>query len=329
MQTINEREKGFVFTQGPTIPFPSCHASTIARASDGTLVCAWFGGTHEKHPDVGIWLSRRGIGQQKWSRPVLVAKITPVAHWNPVLFVMPDNTLHLWFKVGATIPNWITWTMVSEDNGVTWGGLRELVEDDTDGGRGPVKNKPILLSDGTILAGASTEQGTWEAFVDRSEDGGATWERTPNIDRTALGAEHGCIQPTLWESSPGYTHAFVRSSCGYLPRTDSIDNGKTWSPLHQTDIPNNNSGVDIARLEDGTLALVLNPVSEDWGKRSPLSLWVSRDNGATWPEKWDIANGVGGEFSYPAIVAHGQEVFVTYTHERTQIAFWHGEISLI
>ena len=35
------------------VSFPSCHASTIAQ-TDGGLVAAWFGGTHEKHPDVGI-----------------------------------------------------------------------------------------------------------------------------------------------------------------------------------------------------------------------------------------------------------------------------------
>ena len=38
-------------------PFPQCHASTIAQTADG-LVAAWFGGTREKHPDVGIWISR-------------------------------------------------------------------------------------------------------------------------------------------------------------------------------------------------------------------------------------------------------------------------------
>ena len=34
-------------------PFPECHASTIVETPEG-LVAAWFGGTEEKHPDVGI-----------------------------------------------------------------------------------------------------------------------------------------------------------------------------------------------------------------------------------------------------------------------------------
>ena len=45
-----------------TAPFPSCHASTIAETKAG-LAAAWFGGTAERNPDVGIY--RRA--QRKWA----------------------------------------------------------------------------------------------------------------------------------------------------------------------------------------------------------------------------------------------------------------------
>src|SRR2546422_986792 len=71
-----------------TAPFPQCHASTIAETKAG-LVAAWFGGTHERHPDVGIWLSRHVAGQ--WTAPIEVANGVESATnrypcWNPVLF---------------------------------------------------------------------------------------------------------------------------------------------------------------------------------------------------------------------------------------------------
>ena len=51
-------------------PFPSCHASTIAETKGG-LIAAWFGGTDERNPDVGIWISRHN--GTDWSAPVEVA----------------------------------------------------------------------------------------------------------------------------------------------------------------------------------------------------------------------------------------------------------------
>ena len=48
------------------VTFPSCHASTIEETPQG-LVAAWFGGTHERHQDVCIWLSRMVDG--KWTGP--------------------------------------------------------------------------------------------------------------------------------------------------------------------------------------------------------------------------------------------------------------------
>src|SRR6185436_5934831 len=91
----------FVFE---TAPFASAHASTIAETRDG-LVTAWFGGTREGASDVGIWLSRRVNGA--WTPPVEVATgVQPdgTRHpcWNPVLFVLPDKTLALFYKVGPT-----------------------------------------------------------------------------------------------------------------------------------------------------------------------------------------------------------------------------------
>ena len=52
--------------QNQDVAFPSCHASTIAETTDG-LVAAWFGGTEERNPDVGIWSSRNING--KWTIP--------------------------------------------------------------------------------------------------------------------------------------------------------------------------------------------------------------------------------------------------------------------
>ena len=104
------------------------------------------------------------------------------------------------------------------DVGKTWTIPKELVAKDK-GGRGPVKNKPILLSSGAWLAPASLEGPTgnkkgrvWRAFFDRSEDQGYTWTKSPDVYPQEAG--WGIIQPTIWESPEGNVHALMRSSKG-------------------------------------------------------------------------------------------------------------------
>jgi len=321
---ITELSSDFVF--GDDRPFPQCHASTVVRAGDGQFIVAWFGGTHEKHDDVGIWISKGVTG--KWSAPIEIAKLREEPHWNPVLFKTPSGDIILYFKVGRSIDEWETWYMVSDDNGTTWTEAKELVPGDH-GGRGPVRNKLIVLSDGTWLAPASNEKkGVWNAFVDRSEDQGKTWKASEyvTLNRDSIPGE-GVIQPTLWESSPGKVHMLLRSSAGVICRSDSEDNGKTWSPVYKTTLPNPNSGIDLTKLKNGTLALVYNRDGKNWGARRPLAVAISNDNGKTWPTSVDIATGnEGDEFSYPAIISDKDTIIVTYTWKRQRIAFWMGKV---
>ena len=48
-------------------PYPECHASTIIELSPGKLGAAWFGGTKERNPDVGIWFARHENVGKIWT----------------------------------------------------------------------------------------------------------------------------------------------------------------------------------------------------------------------------------------------------------------------
>lgn len=309
-----------------TAPFASCHASTIERLDDGTFVAAWFGGSREGAGDVGIWLSRRSGGSRRnggtWSPPRRVAGEQGVPHWNPVLFDAGGGRLLLFYKTGGVIGAWRTMTRVSHDGGETWSAARELVPGDS-GGRGPVKNKPIRLADGALLAPASTEEGVWQAFADRSEDDGETWHRSGNIVPALSAAPgeraRGVIQPTLWEDRPGCVHMLLRSSEGSIYRSDSSDGGRSWCVPYVTGLPNNNSGIDLAQTA-GRLWLVCNPVSVNFGPRTPLTLLSSADGGKTWATALTLEDAPG-EYSYPAVIARGDTLYLTYTWRRVRIAF--------
>ena len=329
---LSDRE--FIFTDDR--PFASCHASTVLPLSDGRVLASWFAGSYESHGDVAIWLSvRSGVG--RWSPPRKVADEEGVPHWNPVLAAAPDGTVHLFYKVGPNCRDWRTRFMRSADRGETWS---EPVEPPQAGGYpvGPVKNKPVILADGSWVAPTSREtETTWDAAVTISGDSGRSWELGGPVPlEHAAFTGKGVIQPTLWESAPGRLHMLLRSTAGFVYRSDSSDGGRSWCPAYETGLPNNNSGIDLAQMACGTLALCLNPVPADWGKRTPLVVTFSRDNGERWGDELVLEDEDppvdeskvaldrahrANEFSYPAIVAVGAKLAVTYTWKRERICY--------
>ena len=215
---------------------------------------------------------------------------------------------------------------MSTDGGRSFSKPKELIKGDNSGGRGPVKNKCIRLKDGRVLAPASSELISWRCFVDISEDDGKSFNRSNYIVRPKVnGLPVGMIQPTLWESDSG-VHMLVRTNKGFIYRSDSKD-GIHWCKAYKTDLLNNNSGIDICRAGDGSLILISNPIGVNWGDRAPITLMRSFDDGATFEEFFKLEDITGDhEFSYPAIVAQGMRLFITYTYERKSVAYWELEI---
>jgi predicted neuraminidase len=93
---------------------------------------------------------------------------------------------------------------------------------------------------------------------------------------------------------------------------------------YATELPNNNSGIDLDRSGDGRLFLVYNPVGKNWGPRFPLCLACSEDKGQTWKNVATL-EAEEGEYSYPSVNCRGNSLFVTYTDCRKSIAFWQFE----
>lgn len=307
--------EGFIYEEAP---FPQCHASTIAEAPDGTLVASWFGGTREKDPDVGIWVSRKPPGGT-WTEPVEVANgvqfsfVDGQVHrhpcWNPVLFQPADGPLLLFTKVGPSPSTWWGMLMTSDDSGVTWSEPRRLPE----GIAGPIKNKPIQLADGTLLCGSSTEDDGWRVHFEATNDLGRSWTRTGPIND---GQSIGAIQPSLLTLADGSLLALGRSRQGRLWQATSSDGGSSWSEMTLTDLPNPNSGTDAVTLADGRLLLVYNATERG---RSPLNVAISNDDGASWKMIHTLESDPG-EYSYPAVIqGHDGTVHITYTFNRERV----------
>ena len=297
-------------------PHPQCHASTIAETKDG-LVAAWFGGTREGAPDVGIWFSRQT--KDGWSKSVEVAngkddEEKQLPCWNPVLFDLPaagdrQAELLLFYKVGPSPSKWWGMLIRSSDHGQSWSEPEKLPE----GILGPIKDKPVLLKDGTLLCGSSTEHAGWQVHIESTKDGGRTWQKTePLCD----GQTQHAIQPTILQTKTGLKILCRTRTPGKILEATSTDQGATWSKLEPMDLVNPNSGIDGVTLADGRHLLVYNHTQKG---RSPLNVAVSADDGKTW-QAAAILESQPGEYSYPAVIqtSNGQ-VHITYTWKRQRV----------
>jgi len=292
-------------------PFSSCHASTIAETKSG-LVAAWFGGTQEGHPDVGIWLSRHD--GKSWSAPVEIANGIQkngklrFPCWNPVLFQSKRGPLLLFYKVGPSPSRWWGMIMTSDDGGKTWSRPRPLPA----GILGPIKNKPIEMPDGALVCPSSTEEAGWRIHLERTADLGLTWTTSGPLND---GKEFGAIQPTILFHPGNRLQLLCRSRQGRITECWSEDGGKTWRAMRPTSLLNPNSGIDGLTLNDGRCLLVYNPVAQ---ARTPLVVGISRD-GKSWKTAVVLENSPG-EYSYPAIIQTGDgKVHITYTWKRQRI----------
>lgn len=307
--TVKILSSGFIYESAP---FPSCHASTLLETDRGILA-SWFGGTYERHPDVSIYTSLLSNG--KWSTPEMVAdgvenKDFRNPTWNPVLYNSPAGEIFLFYKEGPNPREWWGLYKTSYDQGKTWSKPIQIPP----GMLGPVKNKPVLLSDGTLLHPSSFEtNGIWSMHLETTNSNVQNWNKIA-IDNGPLHA----IQPTILVYPNGKIQLLARTQEDVIGTTWSMDNGKTWSTMEATNLVNNNSGIDAVTLKNGMQLLLCNPIKDG---RNKLSLMMSMD-GVNWEELYVLEDQPKGEFSYPAIIqAKDGSVHMTYTYNREKIKY--------
>lgn len=310
----------------PPGPWATAHGPGLMRAPSGALLCCWFAGTYEGAGDVRIVAARLGPGSDRWGEPVAVSPDDGRSHQNPSLFAAPDG--EVWCLYTSQEPRRegkdnmqftaVVMRQVSRDGGLTWSAPDVFVDEPGTFVRQPIQ---VLESGRWVL-------GTWlcrdgasgladdPSAVRVSDDRGTTWRRVMVPGST------GRVHPTIVEVGPGRLVCLMRSRrADWIWRSESADDGDSWSVPVPTELPNNNSGICALRLASGRIAVAYNhsraPESTGdtgaWpGLRCPVSLALSEDGCRTFPLVRHIERGQGFagaenvsnnlQYEYPSLI---------------------------
>jgi len=279
-------------------PTEMSHAPTAVEARNGDLLVAWYGGSGEAEPDVGIYLARRPREGSRWSDPVRIVDRQTAQNghggfvWsvgNPVL-VRGDGE-RLWLFYVATVSGWSTaWIEVatSDDHGRTWSDASRLYAAPGFNFSSLTRNPAIPMTDGTFLLPAYHELIGKYGLALRLEPDGTV------IDRARMPSAQAALQPALVPFDDRSAHAFLRPAAApyrvLTTRTD--DAGWSWAPVSPSDLVSPSAPAAALRTGSDEILLAFNDHPQ-W--RANIALSLSVDGAATWadphivdarPEDW-------------------------------------------
>ncbi len=184
--------------------------------------------------------------------------------------------------------------------------LDEENRQDIDDGRAKLKNKlyqrlgwqprckPTVLPSGRILLPLYSDTFSISIMA-VSDDGGKTWYASKPL----MG--FGAIQPTVLRRDSGELVAYMRENGAekHIRTSTSKDDGLTWGPVSNSELPNPGAGIDGVRLANGHWLLVYNDTTEE---RNSLAVSLSEDEGKTWKYTRHLEHHPSGSYHYPTMI---------------------------
>lgn len=231
--------------------------------------------------------------------------------WQDVIILkpgdgFPDAIKRGFDELGAVEGCWAEYALPYEEY------LVEAAKDKMKRQKGwMTRNHPTVLPDGRILLPLYSD-GFNLSLVGYTDDLGETWHASAPI------VGYGPTQPTIARRKSGELVAWFRDE-GNAPQrvqiSTSNDNGLTWTPAMDIDIPNPSSSLQVIALHDGRWLMLCNDLEEG---RDRLVLKVSDDEGATWARTRLVeqADGDAQSFEYPSMIqARDGMLHLSYTRK--------------
>ena len=248
-------------------PGKAVHAPSVVELRDGSLRAVWFSGSREGAGDVTIQTAVFNNDSQQWGSESSLFDRNRLQRglWryvkkigNPVIARSPDGSLNLWM-VNVSLGGWagsaISWSR-SKDDGITWSTPKRLVTSPFLNISTLVKAAPLPMTQGQMGLPVYHEFITKFAEVLQIDSNGQV------LDKVRIPGSHTSLQPVVLASSALSAQAFMRATQGGQVMTSTTgDAGQTWSVATPLVLPNPNSALAGAVLQDGSRWLAFNPAT--------------------------------------------------------------------
>lgn len=320
-----------VLTLGVSAGNPRNSEGAFATLRDGRVLLIYtrFTGGGSDH-DRAVLVSRLSPDSGRtWSTrdETVVADAVGLNVMSVSLLRLQDGRLALFYLEKNSLVDCRPVVRFSTDEAKSWGPVVRIIPEADTGYYVLNNDRVIQLSGGRLLAPLALhhrpgwEKPDWlgEVGVYHSDDGGATWVRSAGWQRAVdpTGRRVSAQEPGVVERKDGSVLMFIRSGAGEQYRSESTDRGATWSAPRPMGVASPQSPASIKRIPgQDTLVMVWNdhghlPVRER-KVRTPLSLALSRDEGATWSKPIVLEPDPRGWFCYTAMEFVGDHLLLAY-----------------
>lgn len=316
----------------------SCEAIFRIAPDGHYIIVSQCGGPSEPHQDNRVYIFHSYNKGRTWSNPALIIKENGLSQYQTEVSVVGDEILVFMCEHDGNFCDFHSYVISSTDNGITFQKkfdlpllegfcfIRGMIKIG-DEYLFPYQHYPISKEENNYLSENNLK--IWQGETNIVEMGLLRTKNFKNFEISNVPA----VLKMQWNEKKRWVWSeptvvpvdnklimFLRyDPRGYLFKSESFDNGYSWSEPTQTNIPNPSNKPKVIKWEDKIVLLNTPQTTVGFSHRNPLAVWISKD-GENWYQKNNIVK-YKGWISYPDGVIKDNTLLLAFEYNRKDIYF--------
>ncbi|MCM4169360.1 hypothetical protein KCTC52924_00572 [Arenibacter antarcticus] len=327
-QSLDTKEPKKVLALNPGLDNPRNSEGDFITLKDGTIMfiySKYYGESTSDHAPASLVARYSKDEGDSWSTEdkTIVPNEGGMNVMSVSLLRLQNGEIALFYLLKNSTKDCIPMMRISKDEGITWSNPIKCIQDKQ--GYFVLNNDRVIqLKDGRLMMavalhsvpGGGEFKNKGDLYTYYSDDNGRSWTSSGNVPNAM---DIITQEPGLIEMKDGRVMMYIRASGGFQQLSFSSDRGHSWSPIQSSTIP--------SPLSPATIEII--PATGDWlmvwnnndgsntnliGKRTPLTVALSNNEGATWKYVKNIEDDPDGWYCYMAVhfIEGGENVLLSY-----------------